>query len=367
MHRSTSLPFSVRLVLPIGAVAITFALRILLEPFTGTGAPFILFFSTVVLTSLYLGPGFGVLTLVLCVPIATYAFAIRGGTAVEQGVAQASVFAFECLFVIYFSAQVSRSRRIAELAAERERRASNLREDLMATVSHDLRSPLSTIRLAAELIVRQAKVSNVENIERPTDVILRSSAQMTELIDELLDVTRVEAGELKIVPLSEAAVPLVREAVEQFRPLAEKKRLTLQFGELDDLIVRCERGRVAQVLANLIGNAIKFSGEGGSVTVSIARRQEFAEFTVKDRGSGIAAAQLPYLFERYWQGRKSRSSREGVGVGLGLAIAKGIVETHGGRIWAKSDEGKGAAFFFTIPLANESATMGSLVPNLLGL
>jgi signal transduction histidine kinase len=137
--------------------------------------------------------------------------------------------------------------------------------------------------------------------------------------------------------------------VELHRPLAQQKMLRLE-GQVigQDPGTRCDRPRILQVLSNLIGNAIKFTPAGGAITVRADLGGREARFSVTDSGSGIAADELPHIFERFWQARKAART----GAGLGLAIAKGIVEAHRGRIWVESVPGKGSTFFFTLPLGD---------------
>jgi signal transduction histidine kinase len=184
---------------------------------------------------------------------------------------------------------------------------------------------------------------------RPAHVIERAVKRMNRLIQDLLDVTRMENGCLAVEQARVSARPLVLEAAESQRAVAEASSLALALdveGNLPD--VWADRDRLLQVLENLVGNAVKFTGPHGTITLGAASRAREVLFWVKDTGSGISAEDLPHVFERFWQA-KDASSRSGAG--LGLPIVKGIVEAHRGRIWVESTRGEGTGLFFTIPIA----------------
>jgi signal transduction histidine kinase len=234
------------------------------------------------------------------------------------------------------------------------RRATRAREDLLAIVSHDLKNPLGVVQLASALLLRgRPGAPRDEQVHKQASRIQAASERMSRLISDLLDWGRIEAGHLPLEPGVLGAAALVSEAVESVRPLAEERRLQV-VAELPDevLWVRCDRTRVLQVLGNLLGNAVKFTPEGGRLTVGAWVQGAEVCFRVRDTGSGIPPEQLPYVFDRYWQAKDAVSR----GAGLGLAIAKGIVEAHGGRIWAESTLGQGSTFTFTLPVAGSTET-----------
>jgi len=227
----------------------------------------------------------------------------------------------------------------------RAKRAISSRDAILGVVSHDLGNPLNVIQLMASIM------SNSRSIQRRKDaaVIRRATDKMTRLIHDLLDVSSIEAGELKLEKKRWPVGPIVNEALEALQPLAARKSLRLKFhspaeGRLD---IDCDQGRIQQVLGNLIDNAIKFSEAGGAIDVRVERRLSEACFSVTDFGRGISSSDLPHIFNRFWKVNKTAR----VGTGLGLSIAKGIVEAHGGRIWTESQIGAGSTFFFTLPLA----------------
>jgi PAS domain S-box-containing protein len=217
------------------------------------------------------------------------------------------------------------------------------RDDVLGLVAHDLRNPLAAILMQAErLLHREAMPER----RQPIEGIARVARRMNRLIQDLLDVTRIEAGQLSIACLRASAERLVAEAVESQRVLANSASLELGLDVAQELPeVWADRDRMAQVLENLIGNAIKFTRPGGRITVGAAPRRSAVLFWVADTGPGISADDVPHVFDRFWQARQATR----VGAGLGLPIAKGLVEAQGGRIWVESDPGRGTTFFFTIP------------------
>jgi signal transduction histidine kinase len=180
------------------------------------------------------------------------------------------------------------------------------------------------------------------------DIMRRAAERMNRLIQDLLDVRRIETGRLVVEPRAAGVNALVEEAVEMLRPLATAASLDLTSEVPADLPpVLADGGRILQVLSNLVGNAIKFTPAGGRITLSASRVDDEVRFSIADSGPGIAADQLPHVFGQFWQG--NHADRRGVG--LGLAIAKGIVEAHRGRIWVESQLGEGSRFYFTLPIA----------------
>jgi signal transduction histidine kinase len=231
---------------------------------------------------------------------------------------------------------------------EQAQSAIRARQDVLAIVSHDLKNPLGAILMTAERLTEESPTDDPVMRRRGIQLIQRSAERMNRLIADLLDVASIEAGHLAVETKPHPVGPLLSEAVELHRAAAARKELQLE-GVLPDaeLEIDCDRGRVLQVFGNLIGNAIKFTGNGGSIRVCAEPCGEETLFFVSDSGAGIAPDDLSHVFDRFWQAK--RAAR--VGTGLGLTIAKGLVEAQGGRIWAESSVGQGATFFFTIPRA----------------
>jgi PAS domain S-box-containing protein len=236
------------------------------------------------------------------------------------------------------------------LEREREARqeaeaAIRIRDELLGIISHDLRNPLHTISLSAELLLRGG--SSEERRTRQLEVILRSVKRMNRLVEDLLDLSKLHAGQkLAMEPGVQELSALVREACEDFRGQAEENSLRLDCevpGEACE--VWADRDRLLQVLSNLLGNALKFTPEGGRILLRVEPLGSEVRVTVADTGQGILESDLGRLFEPYWQAE--RTARRGAG--LGLPIAKAIVEEHGGRIWVESRPGEGSTFRFTVP------------------
>ncbi len=231
---------------------------------------------------------------------------------------------------------------------EQAQRAIRARDAVLALVSHDLRNPLGVILLQTINLLKIPGGDERRSKERASvESIRRSATAMNRLIGDLLDVTSIEAGHLSVTKQSEPSEALINVALEALQGLAQEKSLVLRSALVgdDELRASCDRERIQQVLTNLIGNAIKFSPEGSTITVGAESLGAELKYSVSDTGPGIPAEQLPHIFERFWQ--DARTAR--LGTGLGLSIAKGIVEAHGGRIWVESQEGSGSTFCFTLP------------------
>ncbi|WP_224362559.1 sensor histidine kinase [Hyalangium versicolor] len=232
------------------------------------------------------------------------------------------------------------------------RRATRAREDLLAVVSHDLRNPLNVVQLGSALLLRERPgVARDEHVIKHATRIRDASDRALRLISDLLDWGRLEEGRLPLELREEEPSALLADAVDSVRALAEAHQLHVTLDVPDNLPhVRCDRTRVLQVLGNLLGNAVKFTEAGGHITVSARTRGTEIRLYVRDTGKGIAPEQLPYVFDRYWQAKDAASR----GTGLGLAIAKGLVEAHGGHIWAESTPGLGSTFSFSLPALQAS-------------
>jgi signal transduction histidine kinase len=229
------------------------------------------------------------------------------------------------------------------------RSAIRAREDVLAMVSHDLRAPLQTIKLAAVAISKLSSPGG--GGQRQLEAILRGIHRMERMVSDLLDLTSIEAGHLSVDRQGHEIYGLIRDAFEMLSPLARAKSIDLRVEVLTPpRSVLCDRERVLQVFSNLVGNAIKFTKEGGSVAIRAELQRNQACFAVRDNGPGIPETLRLHLFERYWQ---AEDASKKTGRGLGLYIAKGIVEAQGGRIWFDSELGAGSTFYFTLPLLPE--------------
>lgn len=220
------------------------------------------------------------------------------------------------------------------------------RDDMLAVVSHDLRNLLNVMTTALALL----RLGDPTDEERQTIETANSAARsMTELIEDLTEVATLEGGHFSMDARPESVRRLVLSACERFENVAAKKSIRLVCAEvIEQAAVLADARRIHQVFANLVGNAIKFSSAGTVVTVGADVSEGDVCFWVRDSGAGIAREALPHVFDRFWQARRvDRGS-----VGLGLAIARGIVEAHGGRMWVESEEGTGSTFYFTLHRVN---------------
>jgi signal transduction histidine kinase len=222
------------------------------------------------------------------------------------------------------------------------------RDDFLGMVSHDLRDLLAGIVVNSSCIVEEK--ASASDIRSCVDRIQRSAARMTRLIGDLVDIASIDAGKLAILAAEADAQNLVDEAAITWRPQASAKGITLESVAPGPLTAAVDQGRILQVLGNLITNAIKFSPQGGTISVGVEQGDGEVRFSVRDAGAGIPADKLQVVFERFWQvGKNDRR-----GLGLGLYISRCLVEAHGGRIWVESEVGAGSLFSFTVPSAVRS-------------
>jgi signal transduction histidine kinase len=242
-------------------------------------------------------------------------------------------------------------RRATEVDIERrlasEQRAVRARDEVLAVVSHDLRNPLFVILLEAVQLsghLPETGDPHAGELRQSVERIRRSTTRMKALIQDLLELARIEA---KTFPLEIRPVEsrnLLEDAVTDAQPLADAKHISLILDLHDPPKIDADPHRLSQVLSNLLGNAIKFTPEGGTVTLRAWPRNGALAVAVADTGRGIAPEDLAHVFDRFWRPQGSK----GEGTGLGLYIARGVVEAHGGRVWAESSP-QGATFTFTLP------------------
>jgi len=233
----------------------------------------------------------------------------------------------------------------ARLAAEA---ATRTRDEIVAIVSHDLRSPLATVDGAAKYLLASAGAGYRVEDRRLLEMITRGTETMDRMIQDLLDIARIESGGLVVERTEVAVAPLVEEATAMSQPLAEKsgQRLACAIGP-DLPAISADRHRLLQILSNLLGNAVKFTPAGGTITLAAERTGDAVEFRVTDTGTGIAPENLPRLFDRFWQAR--RGDRRGLG--LGLPIVKALVDAHGSEVEVESTVGQGTTFRYRIRAA----------------
>ena len=254
----------------------------------------------------------------------------------DDDVALATEFAHRAALAL----QAARSYHAAQAAAQS-------RDEMLAVVAHDLRNPLNTIFMGSELALEVFGEGAPPVGLRQLQTIRRSADHMNKLIQDLLDASRMDSGNLALERAALAPADLLRAAAEMMGPLAAHQKIEFTIDAADELpILHADQSRLLQVLSNLVGNALKFTPAGGSIVVGAAAQDGAVTFQVTDTGAGIPAEQISQVFNRFWQAR--RTDRRGIG--LGLAIASGIVEAHGGKIWVESRVGAGTTFRFTVPV-----------------
>ena len=238
---------------------------------------------------------------------------------------------------------------------ESARAANRAREELLSVVSHDLRNPLTAIGMCVHALELEQGGDPGERRELLA-TIRTSSSMMNRMIEDLLDVASIERGSLSMELTPQDPAELVRRALQLFTVEAAESGVRIESrAGLELPNIEADAGRIVQVLGNLIRNSIKFTPPAGSIAVSVEAQGAEVVFAVRDTGRGISPEQLPHVFDRYWQADDDSRMR---GRGLGLSIARGIVEAHGGRIWASSQPGRGTEVRFSIPVAGRSAAPG---------
>lgn len=228
-------------------------------------------------------------------------------------------------------------------------RLGRVRRDFVANISHELRTPLTSLQILVDTLANELAPTSpaqtwVDKLQNQLDVL-------HQLSQELMDLALIESGQMPIKLVPTPLSQLVANVLQVFQPQIERKHLTLVQDLPDSLHVLADATGAQRVLGNLLHNAIKFTPSGGQITLRARQIDEMVEIQVQDTGIGIPADALPRIFERFYKVDQARTAGKTRSTGLGLAIAKHLVEAHGGKIWAESVEGKGSTFYFTLPLA----------------
>jgi len=243
---------------------------------------------------------------------------------------------------------------LAELAGAFNLMCNKLKEldkmksDFFSSIAHELRNPLSTIRMGAGLLKEGAEGPVTEGQRHLLAVLEKESNRLIGMLNSLLDLSKMEAGMMSFNLEPKNIRPLIDQAVEEIGPLIEAKKIHLEVKATEGLpIIKIDSERILQALRNIIGNAVKFTPEAGRVRISVRSIDHQVEVSVADTGPGIPAGNLVTIFEKFQQAKTGGSSIQGTG--LGLAIAKQIIARHGGKIWAESRSGQGSTFIFVLP------------------
>ena len=225
-----------------------------------------------------------------------------------------------------------------------EREAVNARDEMLAIVAHDLRNPLSSILMQSAALRLNGRHDS-RQAQRSVELIDRAARRMNRIIEDLADVAQLQAGQLTLQREPSSSAAIIGEAFDTYRERVAARCLDFRLAACEDISLDVDEARLQQVLDNLLGNALKFTARG-SISIGVERRGTEVVFWVADTGAGIAARDLPHVFERFYQA----AARERRGSGLGLSIVKGLVEAHGGRVWADSQLGQGSTFCFALPI-----------------
>lgn len=255
-----------------------------------------------------------------------------------------------------FTAELAAKNQQLELRNREIERANRLKSEFLASMSHELRTPLHTVIGFADLLAEELKGKLNADQKRFVAHIQRDSRHLLELINDILDLSKIESGRLELNPEHFKVADAILETIAGLHRLAENKHIELSEVIDRDLTVTADRLRFKEILYNLISNAVKFTPENGRITVESRECSEGAFFAVTDTGIGIDASELQAIFDKFYQlGSTTRGVREGTG--LGLAITKKLVEMHGGRIWAESTRGQGSRFQFVLPHSGPIASV----------
>lgn len=301
---------------------------------------------SVLFGTIYGGRGPGILVAIVSAIGVDYYYTDPQGFIFTTWVSSVQILIYVAVGVLIANLIASLRQAFQDLASEKR-----ARENVLNIVAHDLRSPLSSILMNADLVERQIlggkPLSQPKQIQR----IRGSAIRMNRLIEDLLDAAKMETGQFRMAFGLHEVGPIVLEAIENAQAQAIENRIKVvpQISAAADSAY-CDRDRVLQVLNNLLNNAIKFSPQEGTVVIQVQREKDWLRFAVRDQGQGIPKDALPRLFVRSWQATETAHK----GTGLGLLICKRIVEGHGGQIGVDSTVGQGTTFYFSLPSSSAS-------------
>ena len=255
---------------------------------------------------------------------------------------------------LQFTVSLTEANRQLELRNREVEKANRLKSEFLASMSHELRTPLHTIIGFSDLLAEELKGPLNETQKRFVEHIRKDSRHLLELISDTLDLSKIEAGRLNLHPEEFNVSKALSEWIERLRPLANNKRQVIVENHASDLVVYADPIRLKEIVYNLVSNAIKFTGDGGIITVEAQRVENGMLFRITDNGIGIPESEHEAIFDKFYQlGSTTKGVREGTG--LGLAITKSLVEMHGGEIRVHSKPAIGSVFEFTLPGRGEES------------
>lgn len=230
----------------------------------------------------------------------------------------------------------------------KKRETGQMNSEFVSHISHELRSPLASIKGFASTILADKEMDEETRTEF-LNIISEESERLARLIEDLHALSKIEQGDIKIEKQEVQILDIVEEAISNLKSQYEKKKIVLKTGIPQYIpLIFCDREMMLKVMLNLLLNAIKFTQEGGRVTVCVEKEKEKIKVKVQDTGIGILSKDLPYIFDKFYRTETSGDERRGNG--LGLSIAKEIIKSHGGDIWVESSVNKGSTFYFRLPI-----------------
>lgn len=257
-----------------------------------------------------------------------------------------------CAITAMLSTHIATAYRIERNAREAARKAMLAREELLGIVAHDLRNPLNAITMKAILLQR---ITNPSIAKQQAESIVVIAARMEVLIKDMLDLATIEAGRFYVRTTPCEVAVILSKVLEVFAPICSEKQITLRCDmSTKGMWMQADQDRILRVFSNILGNAVKFSPAGSEISIDASSTDDGVTFAITDQGPGIPVDQQPRLFDRFWRPASSKSK----GTGLGLFIAKGIVDAHGGRIWVMSSPPHGSTFYFCIPATSGVPSSG---------
>ncbi|MDB4872209.1 MAG: hypothetical protein JWL97_3213 [Gemmatimonadales bacterium] len=339
--RSSVPRYGLALIITGVALAATVALRRY-----GPAPSFLFFVPAVAVSAWYGGVGPSALATALSLLLIDLNFLVPGASLAVDRVEAMEIIAF----VVVAATITATMQALHRALALAESRSAELQR-VLGVVAHDLRNPLNLLITTTDLLLED-ELDRARRSEL-VGVALRAGKQMNRLIGDLLDAVRLQSGKVPLDLENLAVNTIFRQADETFRSEADKRHIHLDvISPGDGIAVRADSLRVSQIVGNIVGNALKFTRSDGTVTLRAAPENERVVIQIIDTGPGIAPPDIQHLFDNFWQAKRGDHR----GVGLGLAIAKGVVEAHGGRIWCESEIGTGTTFSFTLPRATEIRT-----------